>query len=142
MTKHNMKKNPLLSAYQDIDEMVSHGASFEQKWYQSVIKVLIMIQNKHINPVESHKRLIEICDGLGWVQENLNENLNSQHRTLLKNIFSTNIQIINGAIETKNMQFLDIVISSLHTVMTPYETNLHPCRDMLDYSAIGGLTHQ
>ena len=55
-----------------------------------------------------------------WVQANLNERLSSQHRTLLKQIYSVNIQIINSAIETKNMGYLDIVISSLKTTMEPY----------------------
>lgn len=108
-----------LSAYTNIDDNVS-APNFEKRWYESVIMVLQRIQNNYYNPVDAHIKLIEICDGLGWIQENLNEKLSSQHRTLLKQIFSTSIQIINGAIETKNMQYLDIVISSLKTVIEPY----------------------
>jgi hypothetical protein len=108
-----------LAAYTQIDDNVS-PAEFERRWYESVIMVLQRIQNNYYNPVDAHIKLIEVCDGLGWIQENLNERLNSQHRTLLKQIYSTSINIINGAIATKNMQYLDIVISSLKTVMEPY----------------------
>lgn len=97
-----------------------HGADFEKRWYESVITVLIKIQNNVYEPVEAHKKLIEICDGLGWVQENLNEKHSSQHRTLLKQIFSLCIRIINGSIEDNNVQYLDIVISSLKSITEPY----------------------
>jgi len=97
-----------------------YGADFEKKWYESVIMILQMIQNDRFSAVDAHIKLIEVCDGLGWIQENLNEKLNSQHRTLLKGIFSNSIQIINGAIQTKNMDYLEIVIASLRTVMAPY----------------------
>lgn len=97
-----------------------YGADFEKKWYESVIMILQMIQNDRFSAVDAHIKLIEVCDGLGWIQENLNEKLNSQHRTLLKGIFSNSIQIINGAIQTKNMDYLEIVIASLKTVMAPY----------------------
>jgi hypothetical protein len=112
------KKNPL-AAYGDANENVS-GPDFEKKWYESVVMVLQLIQKEHYSAVEAHIKLIEVCDGLGWIQENLNEQLNSQHRTLLKGIFSNSIQIINGAIQTHNMDYLDIVIASLRTVMGPY----------------------
>ena len=114
----NIKK--ALNAYTEIDNNLS-GAAFEQRWFESVIMVLMRVQNGYYNPVEAHKKLIEVCDGLGWIQENLNEKLSSQHRTLLKSIYSTSIQIINGAIATKNFQYLDIVISSLRTVIEPYK---------------------
>lgn len=113
------KKNPL-AAYNDMEENV-YGADFEKKWYESVIMILVMIQNNKFSAVDAHIKLIEVCDGLGWIQENLNEKLNSQHRTLLKGIFSNSIQIINGAIQTKNMDYLEIVIASLKTVMAPYD---------------------
>ena len=114
-----MYKKNALAAYADVDENVS-GADFENKWYESVIMVLQLIQKNHYAPVDTHIKLIEICDGLGWIQENLNEKLNSQHRTLLKGIFSNSIQIINGAIQTKNMDYLEIVVASLKTVIAPY----------------------
>ena len=112
------KKNPL-AAYNDMEENV-YGADFEKKWYESVIMILVMIQNNKFSAVDAHIKLIEVCDGLGWIQENLNEQLNSQHRTLLKGIFSNSIQIINGAIQTNNMDYLEIVIASLKTVIGPY----------------------
>jgi len=112
------KKNPL-AAYNDVNENV-YGPDFEKRWYESVVMVLQLIQKNHYSAVDAHIKLIEVCDGLGWIQENLNEKLNSQHRTLLKGIFSNSIQIINGAIQTSNMDYLDIVIASLRTVMGPY----------------------
>ena len=114
-----MNKRNALAAYGSINETVS-GPDFEKKWYESVIMVLQLIQNNHYAPVDAHIKLIEICDGLGWIQENMNEKLNSQHRTLLKGIFSNSIQIINGAIQTKNMDYLEIVVASLKTVIAPY----------------------
>jgi hypothetical protein len=112
------KRNPL-AAYNDANENVS-GPDFEKKWYESVVMILQLIQKNHFSAVDAHIKLIEVCDGLGWIQENLNEQLNSQHRTLLKGIFSNSIQIINGAIQTNNMEYLDIVIASLKTMMGPY----------------------
>ena len=114
-----MYKRNALAAYANVNENVS-GADFEKKWYESVIMVLQLIQKNHYAPVDAHIKLIEVCDGLGWIQENLNEKLNSQHRTLLKGIFSNSIQIINGAIQTKNMDYLEIVVASLKTVIAPY----------------------
>jgi hypothetical protein len=108
-----------LKSYVSIDDNLT-GASFEQRWFESVIMILKRIQGGEFNPVETHKKLLEVCDGLQWVQENLNEKLNSQHRTMLKNIYSTNIQILNGAIQTKNMEFLSIVIASIETITKPY----------------------
>jgi hypothetical protein len=93
---------------------------FEKKWYESVIMRLQLIQNAQFNPVEVHIKLIEVADGLSWIQENLNERLSPEHRAILKRIYSNNIDIINGAIATKNMSYLDIVIDSLKTVMEPY----------------------
>jgi len=113
------KKNPF-DAYIDIDSSHLSDADFEKKWYESVIMILQRIQATYYNPVEAHIKLIEIGDGLGWIQENLNEKLSSQHRTMLKSIYSNNIIIINGAIATKDMAYLDIVIASLRVVMEPY----------------------
>ena len=114
-----MNKN--IKAYMTIANNDLHGADFEKRWYESVITVLIKIQNNVYEPVETHKKLIEVCDGLGWIQENLNEQLSSQYRSLLKQIYSVNIKIINSTIETKNTQYLDIVISSLKTIMEGYK---------------------
>jgi hypothetical protein len=114
-----MYKKNALAAYNEVNESV-YGADFEKKWYESVIMILQLIQKDHFSPVDAHIKLIEVCDGLAWIQENLNEQLNSQHRTLLKSIFSNSIQIVNGAIQTKNMDYLDIVIASLKTVIGPY----------------------
>jgi uncharacterized membrane protein (DUF106 family) len=88
--------------------------------------VLNQIREGLMDPVLTHVRLIEIRDGLQWIQENLNERLNSQHRTMLKSIYSVNIQIINGALETKSLEFLPLVISSIKTIMTPYERKAMP----------------
>jgi hypothetical protein len=72
------------------------------------------------DPVTNHKRLLEIAEGLQWVQENLNEKLNSQHRTMLKTIYSTNIQILNGAIQSQNFEYLPLVIASMEVILGPY----------------------
>jgi hypothetical protein len=108
-----------LKSYVSIDDNLT-GASFEQRWFESVVMILKRIQGGEFNAVDTHIKLIEVCEGLQWVQENLNEKLNSQHRTMLKNIYSTNIQILNGAIQTKNMDFLSIVIASIETITQPY----------------------
>ncbi|PRY96919.1 hypothetical protein BCM14_2678 [Jezberella montanilacus] len=109
-----------LKAYTTVQNHVQ-GAEFEKRWFESVIMVLNRIQAGQYDPVTTHVRLIEVRDGLQWVQENLNERLNSQHRTLLKSIYSTNIRIINGVIETLNTDMLTIVIASVKTILKPYE---------------------
>jgi len=112
-----------LNAYVDVQNTVT-GADFERRWFESVIMVLNQIQAGMYDPVKTHIKLIEVRDGLQWVQSNLNERLNSQHRTMLKNIYSTNIQIINCAIEARNMSYLDIVIASIKTIVEPYSRTL------------------
>ncbi len=114
-----------LKSYISIDDNLS-GSSFEQRWFESVVMILQRLHKGEFDAVATHKKLLEVCDGLQWVQENLNEKLNSQHRTMLKNIYSTNIQILNGAIQTKSMEFLPIVISSLETIMQPYYKKSEP----------------
>jgi len=109
-----------LKAYTTVQNHVQ-GAEFEKRWFESVIMVLNRIQAGQYDPVTTHVRLIEVREGLQWVQENLNERLNSQHRTLLKSIYSTNIRIINGVIETLNTDMLTIVIASIKTILKPYE---------------------
>jgi hypothetical protein len=108
-----------LNAYINVQNNVG-GADFEKQWFESAIMVLNQIQAGMHNPVATHAKLIEVRDGLQWIQENLNERLNSQHRTMLKSIYSVNIQVINGVIETKNTDYLSIVISTLKTIMEPY----------------------
>lgn len=112
-----------IDAYNSADDNLT-GAYFEKRWFESVIMVLTRIQAGFYDPVTAHKKLIEVCDGLQWVQENLNEKLISQHRTMLKNIYSLSIQIINAAIITGQMGYLSIVISSIRTIIEPY--NQHP----------------
>lgn len=109
-----------LKAYSNVQNTVQ-GADFEKRWFESVLMVLNQIKSGLLDPVVTHVRLIEIRDGLQWIQENLNERLNSQHRTMLKSIYSANIQVINSVIETKNLEFIDIVIASLKAIMAPYE---------------------
>jgi hypothetical protein len=111
-------KNPIES-YVSVDNHLS-GASFEKRWFESVVITLNRILAMDIDPVTTHKYLLEISEGLQWVQENLNEKLNSQHRTMLKNIYSTNIQILNGAIRTKEMTYIPLVITSLEVILEPY----------------------
>jgi len=110
--------NPL-KTYIDIDNNIT-GADFEKKWFESVIALLRKIQAGEFDAVMTHKKLLEISEGLQWIQENLNEKLSSQHRTLLKSIYSTSIQIMNGAIQTRNTEYLGIVIACLETVVQPY----------------------
>jgi hypothetical protein len=108
-----------LNAYVNVQNTVT-GADFERRWFESVLMVLNQIQAGMHDPVKTHIKLIEIRDGMQWIQNNLNERLNSQHRTMLKAIYSTNIQIINSAIEARNMSYLDIVITSIKTILEPY----------------------
>jgi hypothetical protein len=110
-----------LSAYSTVQNSVQGGADFEKRWFESVVMVLNQVQNNLLDPVLTHVRLIEVRDGLQWIQENLNERLPSQQRTMLKSIYSLNIQIINGALETKNTEYLPMVVSSIKTVLQPYE---------------------
>jgi endonuclease/exonuclease/phosphatase (EEP) superfamily protein YafD len=116
--------NPL-KTYIDIDNNIS-GADFEKKWFESVIALLRKIQAGEFDAVMTHKKLLEISEGLQWIQENLNEKLSSQHRTLLKSIYSTSIQIMNGAIQTRNTEYLGIVIACLETVVQPYYRKADP----------------
>ncbi len=109
-----------LKAYTNVQNTVQ-GADFEKRWFESVLMILNQVKAGLLDPVATHIRLIEIRDGLQWIQENLNERLNSQHRTMLKAIYSANIQVINSIIETKNMEFIDIVIASLKAIMAPYD---------------------
>jgi hypothetical protein len=109
-----------LKAYANVQNTVQ-GADFEKRWFESVLMVLNQIKAGLLDPVMTHVRLIEIRDGLQWIQENLNERLNSQHRTMLKAIYSANIQVINSIIETKNIEFIEIVIASLKAIIAPYD---------------------
>jgi hypothetical protein len=110
-----------LNAYSTVQNTVQGGADFEKRWFESVVMVLNQVYDGLLDPVMTHVRLIEVRDGLQWVQENLNERLNSQHRTMLKSIYSVNIQIINGVLETKNTEYLPMVISSIKAILQPYE---------------------
>jgi hypothetical protein len=109
--------------YATVDNIALSGADFEKKWFESAIMILNRVKSGFYPTMEAQTMLIKVCDGLQWIQENLNEKLVSQHRTLLKNIYSVNIQILNGAIQTKNMELLDIVISTLETITQPYYRN-------------------
>jgi hypothetical protein len=109
-----------LKAYANVQNTVQ-GADFEKRWFESVLMVLNQIKAGLLDPVMTHVRLIEIRDGLQWIQENLNERLNSQHRTMLKAIYSANIQVINSIIETKNIEFIEIVMASLKAIIAPYD---------------------
>ena len=110
--------NPIKS-YIDIDNKVS-GAAFEKRWFESVIMVLKFIQNNQYTPVTAHKKLIEVSDGLKLVKANLNDKLEAQHMAMLTNIYRLCIQVINTAIQTKNMSYLAIVVTSLQVVIEPY----------------------
>jgi hypothetical protein len=110
-----------LNAYSTVQNTVEGGADFEKRWFESVVMVLQQVHNGLLDPVLTHVRLIEVREGLQWIQENLNERLSSQHRTMLKSIYSVNIQIINGTLETKSTEYLPMVISSIKAILEPYE---------------------
>jgi len=110
-----------ISVYMDIEDDVPAGASFEQRWYESVIVILTKIMNKRITPDRSNTLLLEICDGLCWVKHNLNQKLNIEHRNMLVLIFDICIKIIQGSIALKNVEYLEIVITSLRVVSDPYQ---------------------
>ena len=114
-----MYNKKAFNTYVEIDDTLS-GAEFEKKWFESVIMVLQRVQNNYYNPVVTHVKLLEVCNGLEWVQDNLNDKLSTEHKTLLENIYSCCITIINSAIILKDFIYLDIVISSVKTVMEPY----------------------
>lgn len=114
-----------LNAYVNVQNTVT-GADFERRWFESVIMVLNQIKAGMHDPVQTHIKLIEIRDGLFWVQNNLNESLNPQYRATLKSIYMTNIQIINGAIASKDMSYLDAVVTSIKAVLEPYNNQSVP----------------
>jgi len=39
---------------------------------------------------------------------------------MLKTIYSTNIQILNGAIQSQNFEYLPLVIASMEVILGPY----------------------
>ena len=124
-----------MNAYSTVQNSVQGGADFEKRWFESVVMVLNQVQNNLLDPVLTHVRLIEVRDGLQWIQENLNERLPSQQRTMLKSIYSLNIQIINGALETKNTEYLPMVVSSIKTVLQPYERRVDVANTGLELAA-------
>lgn len=74
-----------IDAYKEISHTNLSASEFEKAWFESVVMVLNRIKDgSHYNAVEVHVKLIEVADGLGYISENLNPALNSQHRTLLK----------------------------------------------------------
>jgi predicted P-loop ATPase/GTPase len=111
-----------IKTYTSIDQNLK-GAYFEQRWFESVVMILQCIQDKRYSAEESHHKLMEITSSLQWIQENLNEKLDRNHRGLLKSIYSTNIQILNQAIQTMDYEYLNIVIESLKVCMAPYYRN-------------------
>ena len=108
-----------IRTYATIDSHLT-GARFEQRWFESVILTLRAIKRDHYTQDEAQRKLLEITNSLQWIQENLNEKLDSKHRTLLKSIYSTNIQILTGCVQTRNYEYLEIVIAALETCMAPY----------------------
>ena len=124
-----------MNAYSSVQNSVQGGADFEKRWFESVVMVLNQVQNDLLDPVLTHVRLIEVRDGLQWIQENLNERLPSQQRTMLKSIYSLNIQIINGALETNNTEYLQMVVSSIKTVLQSYERRTDVANTGLELAA-------
>lgn len=114
-----------IDTYVGIDNNLQ-GAGFEKRWFESVLMVVNRIMNNEYNPVEAHKKLLEVCEGLQWVQENLNEKLSSQHRTLLKSIYGTNIQILNSAMKTGDFEYLPMVAKSIQIILEPYQKEAPP----------------
>lgn len=108
-----------IRTYATIDSQLT-GAHFEQRWFESVVLVLRAIRRDHYSHEEAQKNLLEITNCLQWIQENLNEKLESKHRTLLKSIYSTNIQILTACVQTRHYEYLDIVITALESCMAPY----------------------
>lgn len=113
--------NKKLNAYLSVEETISSGYDFEKTWYIRAIMVITMIKTGQLDPVKSHKLLLEICRDLTWIKENLNQQLTMAHRALLAQIFDSSIEIIHGYIVDKDSSYLDIVIKSLKTVAEPYQ---------------------
>ena len=111
-----------IKAYASMDDNLT-GAHFEQRWFESVVMVLRSIKGGQYDAMQCHQKLIEITTSLQWIQENLNEKLEAKHRTLLKSIYSTNIQILTEAIQARNYEYIDVVITSLEVCMAPYYRN-------------------
>ena len=109
-------------AYRQVSHSNLSGAEFEKAWFESVVMVLNRVKSGNIySQVEATIKLVEVAEGLGWISTNLNEAISSQHRQMLKTIYSTCIQILNMTIETKNFEYLDIVISSMSAIDQKYE---------------------
>ena len=111
-----------IKTYASIDDDLT-GAHFERRWFESVVMVLKSIQGGQYDAMQCHQKLSEITTSLQWIQENLNEKLDAKHRTLLKSIYSTNIQILAEAIHARNYEYLGVVITSLEACMAPYYRN-------------------
>ena len=112
--------NKSLQVYDDIANFNLQGADFEKRWMESVVTVLLKIQTLRIQPARARELLLEICWGFDWISVNLNPQLSAEHRRLLSKIYGLNIQIIHGYLENNNVEYLDIVIKSLHVIMEPY----------------------
>lgn len=109
-------------AYRQISHSNLSGAEFEKAWFESVVMVLNRVKaGNFYSQMDATIKLVEIVEGLGWISTNLNDAISSQHRQLLKTIYSTCIQILNASVETKNFEYLDIVISSMSAIVQKYE---------------------
>lgn len=109
-----------MSIYLDIEHNVQAGAQFEQRWYESVIMILTRVRNQNVDPAKSRILLFEICDGLTWIKSNLNPKLHTEHKNILIKIFDICILIAKYSITSGNLEYLDIVITSLKVVAEPY----------------------
>lgn len=115
-----MKSNNKMAMYLNIEEDVPAGASFEQKWYDRIIMVLGMIRCERLDPVTSHKLLLKIGDDMCWVKNNINPKLDVIHRDLIVLLFDSSIELIEGCIVDKDLNYLDIVIDSMKCIALPY----------------------
>jgi hypothetical protein len=57
-----------VNAYSSVQNTVQGGADFEKRWFESVVMVLNQVHDGLLAPVLTHVRLIELRDGLQWVQ--------------------------------------------------------------------------
>jgi hypothetical protein len=110
-----MRKN--IDQYVANDNDKSNAAAYDRKWIRNVEIILSGINKDNYDAVKTTKYLIEIRDMFSLIAVNINDRIASEERVLLKNIFSTSIQIINSALITKEYSKLAIVQATLNTML-------------------------
>lgn len=107
----------VINAYIDVENELHDPVLFQKKWFQSVSVVLKGVSEGTFNKTQSVKHLIKVRDSFNIISQNVNDDLPSEERVLLRNIFSTTIQVLNSAIKTKEFSKVGIVKSTVDTLL-------------------------